>query len=94
MSLIKADTKNFEELLSDFNKYSIDFKTHADQFNDLILKTQSCWVGDKANEYRDRANSFNKAEFENFYLILSNFIDRLSSIQTGLESVIESNKGD
>ncbi len=94
MSKIKGDTVRLEKFISDLNSYSLAFKNHADQFNDSILKTESCWHGEKADEYRNLANSFNKIQFETFYLTLSNLIDRLSSLQSSLESTIDSNKGD
>ncbi len=94
MSKIVIDAGKFEKLISDLNSYSLSFKNHADQLNDLILKTDTCWVGSKANEYRTLANSFNTTEFENFYLLLSSFIERLSSMQTELTSVVEANRGD
>jgi len=94
MSSIKADTNKLEGLISELNTYSLSFKNHTDQFNDLISKTDSCWLGDKANEYRAMVSSFNKEQFEQTYLTLSGFIDKLSNLQSSLESVIESNKGD
>ena len=94
MSRIKADTTKLEKLISDLNSYSLNFKNHVDHFNDLLLKTESCWQGDVANEYRSLANAFNKTENEAFYLTLSNLIERLSILKTELDAVINSNKGD
>ena len=94
MSSIKADTTKLERLISELNTSSLSFKNHADQFSDLIAKTDSCWSGEKADEYRTMIASFNKEQFEEMYLALSGFIDKLSNLQSSLESVIESNKGD
>ncbi|MBQ6285221.1 MAG: hypothetical protein IJK67_02790 [Bacilli bacterium] len=94
MSVIKANTIKLNNLISDLNSCSLSFKDHIDQFNDLILKTDGCWSGKAADEYRNKANAFNTAEFQNFYLSLSSFISMLSDIENELERVINSNKGD
>ena len=94
MCVIKTDTNKLEKFVSDLNSYALSFKNHADMFNDLILKSDYCWLGSKADEYRNLANSLNKDEFEKFYLSLSSLVEKLSNLQTGLESVINSNKGD
>ncbi len=94
MSVINTDTNKLEKFISDLNTYALSLKNHADLFNDLILKTDTCWLCDKGEEYRTKANTLNKAEFEKFYLSLSNLVDRLSNMQTSLESVINANKGD
>ena len=94
MSVIKADTIKFNNLISDLNRCSLNFKDNTEQFNDLILSTDTCWSGEAADEYRSKANAFNAAEFQNFYLSLSNFIGMLSDVKDELERVINSNKGD
>lgn len=94
MSLIKSDTIKLDNLISDLNKCSLNFKNHTELFNDLILNTDGCWSGSAADEYRSKANAFNNAEFQNFYLSLSDFIDTLSNVKSELERIIESNKGD
>ncbi len=92
MSTINADTIKLEKFISDLNDCSLNFKNHAEVFNDQILKTETCWSGKAADEYRGLADSFYKEQFEQFYLMLSSLVDTLSNVQRNLESVIDSNK--